>query len=213
MPMPSCEQVNDGCYIDFEGFGPNEHGGSPPPALIGIYNRDGGGKFEQVVFTRAYRWAAEDPGEGYEHEVRYDNGREAYLKKLVKSIRKNKPLFAFSEYEMNVINRILGYNITQRYKNVRKIAACWLDNQGDGFPSPESNKFEDLSAAIGVSLDYTFEKGGLTDRLREVRVYSNTARNWKAAPEAVREKWREVLRYNRSDVMGIHAMMKKMISG
>jgi hypothetical protein len=203
--LPSRRQILNGFYIDFEGFARSEHRASPPPVLIGVY-RDG--HFRQVVFTRAYRWAAEDPG--VEHDVSFCENRDAFLKELVGSVRIKRPLFAFSEHELRVIKGHLGYGITKRYRNVRSIAKRWLNQRVDRYPSPEAFALRDIVRSMGITLECRLPEGGVTSRLRAVREHGSSKRRWAAAPERVRRKWRQVLTHNRSDVLGIRDMMLRM---
>jgi hypothetical protein len=198
MSIPNKRKILAGCYIDFEGFAPNEHRATPPPVLIGIYRE---GEFKQVVFTGAYRWAASDQEFG---NVHYESDRKQYLKELADSTSKGKPLFAYSEHEKNVIEHQIGHQITARYKNVRKIAKSYFNRYPDRFPEAGSIAENSLSAVtqvLGFKLKHKLPRGGVTKRLRNVRQFSDSRKKWAAAPDGIKQQWREVLLHNREDAM------------
>lgn len=209
--LPERAVIDAGCYIDFEGFAPNEHSASPPPVLIGIYNREQGGDFVQVVFNEQYRRAAEDAG--VSHEVVYERDREDFLSTLMSSTRRNRPFFAYSEHELTVLSKILNRrptDIVRRYKNVRSIAKRWLNERTTIYEQPKTHDFNSVAAALGITPPLQFPKGGMTARLRMVREHSGTKSGWKKAPRATRKAWKELLLYNRSDVMTMHEIMQHM---
>lgn len=186
-----------GCYIDFEGFAPNEHQTSPPPVLIGIYREQA---FKQVVFTEAYRWAALDSG--VTHPVEFEPDRNGFLKDLASSIRKTSPVFAYSEHELNVINKCIAYTITKRYQNVRKIAKKCFNKSPERFPgarSIEKHSLSEVARFLNIKLKHKLPVGGVTERLRVVRIYSSSKRKWSSAPVDIKQQWREVLMHNRED--------------
>lgn len=203
--VPAGRQILAGCYIDFEGFAGNEHRTSPPPVLIGMYR---GGEFKQIVFTACYRWAAEDPGVDHDVSLRLD--RDAFIEELVDSAGMNKPLFAYSEYELRVIEKCVGHRITRRYRNVRSIAKTWLNKQAGRYPTPTTFALVDVAESMGIALNLKLPEGGVTSRLREVRDFSSSSKRWSSAPAKIRNKWREVLEHNRSDVTAIREMMMHM---
>ena len=209
--LPDQDVVDAGCYIDFEGFAPNENAASPAPVLIGIYNREQSGDFVQVVFTKKYRWAAQDSG--VSHEVVYDPDRKGFLATLMSSTRTGKPFVAYSEHELKVLSKILKrrqQTIVPRYKNVRSIAQRWLRERPESYEQLETHDLNSVADAMGITPPVQFPTGGMTARLRMVREHSNTKAGWKKAPKAVRKAWRELLLYNQSDVMTMHKMMQHM---
>jgi len=209
--LPDQEIVDAGCYIDFEGFAPNEHAASPPPVLIGIYNREQKGQFVQVVFNKEYRWATEEAG--VPHEVVYGPNRKDFLQTLRSSTRLWRPFFAYREHELKVLTRLLQQppqRIVRRYKNVRSIARHWLGGHSENYERPETHDLHSVAAAMGITPSLQFPKGGMTARLRMVREHSGTKRGWKEAPKQVRNAWKEVLLYNQSDVLTMHKIMQHM---
>lgn len=206
--LPTRENVISGSYIDFEGFAANEHQTSPSPVLLGIFNRNGKGTFEQIVFTKAFRWAAEDAG--VEHPITFCPERVAFLRELVSEVRKAMPLYAYSEHELKVIQRETAVDMTPRFKNVRSIAQRWLNQRKDEHSHPASYALRDVATVMQVEMAGKLKRGGVTDRLRRVREYSKSMKKWQAAPGTVREIWCELLKHNRSDVMGIWEIMNYM---
>lgn len=198
MSLPNQERILAGCYIDFEGFAPNEHRATPPPVLIGIYRE---GEFKQVVFTKAYRWAASD---SEFDNVQYESDRKQYLKELADSTSRGKPLFAYSEHEKNVIEHQIGHQITMRYRNVRKIAKRYFNRYPDHFPEARSitkNSLSSVAQVLGLKLKHKLPLGGVTKRLKNVSEFSQSQKKWAAAPEGIKQEWREVLLHNREDAM------------
>jgi|TARA_B100001964_G_scaffold231115_1_gene285384 hypothetical protein len=209
--LPDQDMVDAGCYIDFEGFAPNEYAASPPPVLIGIYNREQSGDFVQVVFTKRYRWAAQYSE--VSHEVVYEPDRKGFLATLMSSTRRGKPFFAYSEHELKVLSKILEsrqQTLVPRYKNVRSIAKRWLRQRSESYEKPETNDLNSVAAAMGITPPVQFPTGGMTARLRMVSEHSPTRAGWEGAPKAVRQAWKELLLYNQSDVMTIHQIMQHM---
>jgi hypothetical protein len=207
--IPTADKIKHGCFIDFEGFGKNKHRITPPPVLIGLLNEDDDGEFRQVVFTNAYEVAAKDPG--VDHPVEFCDSRNTFLEGLVKE-RIEKPLFAFSEHELALIEKHVGHKITRRFRNVKTIATTWLNQpkQRDSYPKLNSKTLLSVAECMGITLPDKLPVNGITDRLREVREYSSSARKWSTAPESIREKWQEILEHNKSDVMSIRKMMMVM---
>lgn len=206
--LPCQEEIYAGCYIDFEGFAPNEHQTSPPPVLIGIYREE---EFKQVVFTQAYRWAALDSG--VTHLVEFEPDRNAFLKDLVSSTRKKRPMFAYSEHELNVIKKCIGYSIAERYRNVRGIAKKCFNKSPARFPgaqSIENYSLSEVARILTIELKHKLPTGGVTERLRNVRTYSDSRRNWSSAPPDIRQQWREVLMHNREDTRCLFDILSKL---
>jgi hypothetical protein len=206
--LPSSEMIDSGCYIDFEGFGRNEYQKSPSPILIGIFKD---GNFKQIVFTKEYRWAALDPN--VKHLVEYIPNRSQYLSKLVNSIRVKAPLFAYSDYEKNVITNQIGYSIDKRYRNVLSIYKRFRNKKRGSCPLTSPNEKDTLirtTKTLGISLPKKLGKNGVADRLREVRNYSRSRVSWASAPKEVRKKWAEILEHNRSDCICLYDILKKL---
>ena len=203
--LPTRQKILNGCYIDFEGFADNEYQTAPPPVLIGLYR---GGKFEQVVFTARYRWAAEDSG--VDHDVSFYRDRDEFLRRLASSAQVSKPLFGYSEREFKVIQKCVGDRITRRYRNVRSIAIRWLNRPGREYPTPRTRALADVAESMGIAIAFKLPTGEVTSRLKEVRDHSSSARKWSEAPPEIRENWSEVLEHNRSDVFAIRDIMYHM---
>ena len=207
--LPTARTILDGCYIDFEGFGKNKYRLSPPPILIGVYNQGESGEFRQVVFTEKYRFAAEDPR--ISHDVTFCNNRVDFLRELVRSSRKKRPLFGFTEHELEVISKELQQkNIVDRFLNVRSIAQQWHNSRKDRSSAPSDWDLAAAAKTTGIALTSKLPRGGVTSRFRAVREYSSSQKKWAAAPQSIRKKWREILEHNKSDVMSIRKMMMAM---
>lgn len=204
--LPKRDIIDAGCYIDFEGFAGNEYQKFPQPILIGVFR---GRNFRQFVFTKRYRWAALDPD--VSHLVEYRPDRAEYLSELAKSTSKAKPLFAFSEYEKNIIEFQCKHKITKRYKNVLGISKKRFNSRPEAFPKRSSdnpNTLVEITKTLGISIPEKLAKGGVTSRLRDVRNYSYSRQKWAKAPAEIKKKWREVLEHNRSDCECLYEILK-----
>lgn len=186
--LPLQKKIDAGCYIDFEGFAGNEYQKFPPPVLIGVLR---GNEFQQVVFTKKYRWAAQAPDVA--NPVVFEPDRAAYLKKLVAEASGSKPIFAYSEYERNVIKFHIGHDFPRRYRNVRAIAARWFNKNPQSGLKPTSNELHEVALTLGLSMPEKLPRGGITDRLRLVSEYSSSEKKWSMAPPDLRKAWREIL--------------------
>ena len=206
--VPTADKILAGCYIDFEGFGATDDQPPPKPILIGLLNHDGNGSFKQVVFTNNYKACADDAG--VDHEVAFCDDRTTFLNEMVKTSSIAKPIFAYTEYEKNVIETQVGHRITRRYRNVRTIAKRWFNREECPYPKPASQALHDMMQAMGLPLQHKLPKGGVTDRLRAVRDYSSSKKKWDAAPSSVRRQWKEILQHNKSDVTSIFTMMVRI---
>ena len=217
--IPMRSKIANGVYIDFEGFA-NPHQRFPPPVLIGLHcAREGksfGEGFHQVVFTKAFRWAAEDAG--MPHQVVYCEDREGFLGNLVEKSCKSKPLFAFTEHEFGFLEELVGSIVRRRYRNVRLIAKRWCNREVAKGKceaqfldvKPIDWSLREVAGAMGFTLTEKLPTGGVTNRLRKVKEYSHSKASWEAAPAATRRAWREVLKHNREDVRLIYEMMNRM---
>ena len=63
---------------------------------------------------------------------------------------------------------------------------------------------------MGIEPQAKLPEGGATSRLRDVRGYSSSEKNWRPAPLSIREKWVEFLEHNKSDVLAIYEMILHM---
>lgn len=204
--LPTGKQIDAGRYIDFEGFASNPYQKFPPPVLAGVLKD---GYFTQHVFTETFRWAAEDTDLDY--EVIYEPNRKDFLIDLVANTTSQvKPLFAYTDYEKIVIEHHVGHKITKRYRNVRAIAQRCFNQVKERPKFPESYALRDFAESLGLRLPAKLKKGGVTDRLREVRAYSVSRAKWASAPSSVRRAWRQVLEHNKTDVMILPDILKRM---
>jgi hypothetical protein len=208
--LPSAEKIDRGIFIDVEGFAKNSHRLYQPPVLIGVLRRgkDGVETFEQVVFNEAYRYAAEDPGVA--HRVRFEPDRVAYLRELLASSRRSAPLFAFSEHELDVLERETGVNPAPRYRNVRTIAKRWLRRHAPQDRVLRNASLFEIATAMGHPMPEKLPRGGVTAGLRKTATHAKSAKKWHAAPDDVRFSWQQVLEHNRADVRAIKALMAAM---
>ncbi len=98
---------------------------------MGIMGLEENGKFEQIVFTGAYRWAAELSG--VDNEVHFIEDRRGYLENLIQKVSGGRKLFAYSEHEQLMIQAITERNLVKRYVNVRRVAKRWMNQRKHKF--------------------------------------------------------------------------------
>ena len=207
--LPSKRAIEQGFYIDFEGFrGKEEYysSRSQPPLLIGIYTPVDK-HFRQVVFTKAYRFAAENSSTKY--PVTYEKDRIGFLKQLVSESRRNRPLFAFTQHEYRTINDLLGTkSIEKRYRDVHKITKQYLKKQHPDIKRP----FTLLKVAkrLGLRTTDKVEDHSITRRLNKVSEYSCSGKKWKTAPKEIKVMWSEVLAHNKWDCEVMYKALMKI---
>jgi len=206
--FPSKKTIDEGIYIDFEGFAPNLHRNKIPPSLIGIY-RPADDCFRQIVFNDKLKRAVEDTDVGY--PVTFNSEMKSVLIELHSEARKNRPLFAFSEYEYDIIDDEIGSkrSIKKRYRNVNLIAKKYFkDNQPDK-PLPSSL----LEVIERLNLDTTdkVKDHSITTCIRTVKVACKTRKKWEDRDKETRDAWNILLEHNRWDCMIMHKALLKML--
>lgn len=198
---PTLEQIENGLYLDFEGFGGPYN---PDPILCG-YRIGGHGPVKQVVFTQAYKAAAISADSG--SHVEYNPDREGYLENLVSVDGAGRKLFSFSPHETDVIKRILNISVQRRRADVHKFAK-------QAFPQvdrPRTLIKYCQEAGIDVPADYG--RGEVTAKFRLVREWSGSDSKWNAAPEEVKQAWRSILKHNEFDVISMYELMIRIKEG
>ena len=205
--LPSKKTINEGIYIDFEGFAPNSHNKKIPPSLIGIY-RPADDCFRQIVFNNGLQIAAENTDVGY--PVIFSSDIKSFLKQLVSEARKKQPLFAFSEHEYKKIKpRIGSRSIKKRYRNVNLIAKKYFkDNQPD---KPVPSTLLEVIQRLDLDTTDKIEDHTITDRIREVKKHCKSHKKWASAPKEKKKLWHEVLEHNKWDCMIMHKALLKML--
>ena len=212
-------KIANGVYIDFEGFA-NPHQRFPPPVLLGLHCAREGKSFDegfhQVVYTKAFRWAAEDAG--VPHQVAYCEDREGFLRNLVEQSGKSKPLFAFTEHEFGFLEELMGGIVRRRYRNVRLIAKRWCNREVAKGKceaqfldvKPIDWSLREIAEAMGFPLTGKLPRGGVTERLRQVKEHSKSRARWESAPDSVHIAWNEILEHNREDVRLLYDIMNQI---
>ena len=198
--LPSKKTINEGIYIDFEGFAPNQWG-KKDPSLIGIY-RPADDCFRQIVFNNELQIAAENTYVGY--PVTFGSEMKSVLIELHSEACKNRPLFAFSEYEYDIIDDQIGSkrSIAKRYRNVRLIAKKYFkDNQPD---KPLPGNLLEVIERLDLDTTEKIEDHTITDRIRHVKDECTSHKKWASAPKEKKKLWHEVLEHNKWDCMIMH---------
>ena len=207
--LPSKKTINEGIYIDFEGFAPNSHNTKIPPSLIGIY-RPADDCFRQIVFNNKLQIAAENTDVGY--PVIFNSDIKGFLKQLVSEARKKQPLFAFSEHEYKKIKpRIGSRSIKKRYRNVNLIAKKYFKDKEPDKPLP--NNLLEVIERLDLDTTGKVKNQTITDRIREVKGECTSHKKWASAPKEKKILWHEVLEHNKWDCMIMHKALLKMLKG
>jgi hypothetical protein len=192
-------QVEEGLYLDVEGYAPGKKSGPRPPVLCG-HQIGCDGPVIQTVFTRDFVAAAEASG------LETSTDRKAFFLNLMKETQGRK-LFAFSEHEQKVIKQATTYEYRKKYRNVHTVAKRWAKRQLHADSTRDLALIDYLQMAdIEVPADYG--KGRVTDWLREVSVWSTSRKKWKAAPGSTRKAWENILAHNRFDVTSMAKLIK-----
>ncbi len=198
--LPGKRAIEQGFYIDFECFKGKK------PVLIGIYTPMDK-HFRQVVFTKAYRFAAEDMSTKY--PVTYEKDRIGFLKHLVSESRRNRPLFAFTKHEYKIINKLLGTkSIEKRYRDVHKITKQYLKKQHADVKRPFT--LLKMARRLGLGTTNKVEDHSITKRLGKVSAYSCSRQKWNTAPKEIKAMWSEVLSHNKWDCEVMYKALLKI---
>ena len=206
--LPSKKSIDEGIYIDFEGFAPHKKSGKKrPPSLIGIY-RPAGDCFRQIVFNTKLKRAAEDTDVGY--PVIHNSEMGSVLGELVSEARKTRPLFAFSEHEFRVIDKAIGNkrSIKKRYRNVNLIAQKYFADNYSDEPVPCSL----VEVAERLKLDTTdkVKDHSITTCMRTVKDACETRKKWEDRDKETRDSWNILLKHNKWDCMIMYKALLKI---
>jgi len=205
--LPSKKTIDEGFYIDFEGFAPNDWG-EKAPSLIGIYT-PADDCFRQIVFNNGLQIAAENTDVGY--PITFNSDIKSVLEQLVSEARKTRPMFAFSEHEYDKIVYQIGpkRSIEKRYRNVKLIAEKYFKDNEPDKPLPRRL----LKVIERLKLDTTdkVKDQTITDRIREVKKHCKSQKKWASAPKEKKKLWHEVLEHNKWDCMILYKALLKML--
>jgi len=192
-------QVEEGLYLDVEGYAPGKKSGPRPPVLCG-HQIGSDGPVIQTVFTRDFVAAAEASG------LETSTDRKAFFLNLMKETQGRK-LFAFSEHEQKVIKQATTYEYRKKYRNVHVFAMRWMKREFPGQSTRGLALVDYLHTAdIKVPVDYGKDK--VTEWLREVAQHSSSKTKWKKAPASARKAWENILAHNRFDVTSMAKLIK-----
>lgn len=174
--VPTLKEIQEGLYIDFEGFGANQYNRHPPPVLCG-YRFGGEETVKHTVFTQAYRCAAESDETG---QVKYCKDRKEFLRNLLdRQTRGGRgKIFFFSRYEQEQFDAILGIRIRRRLIDLHKVLKIRFP--GVGRPRSLINYCD----AAGIEVPESYGKGEVTERLRIVREFSGSRKKWASLKRA-----------------------------
>ena len=193
---PSLEQIENGIYMDFEGFGNNRYG-KMLPAMCG-YRIGGKGPVRQVIFLRAFKGAAASAN----LEV-WD--REEFIDWLLCELKGGRYLFAFSNHEDEQMKRITGRKKDLKgYKNVLAIAKYHFKDRLDEI---EENTLVNFCKLAGIKVPSDYGKREVTSWMREIKKHSASKKKWMNAPIEIQSKWDLFLAHNKFDITSMYDLM------
>ena len=192
----SLEQIENGIYIDFEGFGKNRFG-EKLPAMCG-YRIGSSGPITQVVFLDALKGAAAKSNLEFWK-------RKEFITWLLCKLKGGRPLFAFSNHEDRQMMKITGRKKSLRgYKNVLAIAKYHFK---DRLNEIEENTLVNFCKLAGIKVPSDYGKREVTGWMREIKKHSNSKKKWANAPAEVQAKWNLLLSHNSFDVTSMFDLM------
>ena len=203
---PALNQIENGLYFDFEGFGKNSYQLFPPPVLCG-YRFGGSGPVKHAVFNKDYRWAAEFDDSGRVSYVGNQNRKGFLMDLLDKQTRGGKKIFFFSGHEPRCFKEILGINIQKRLKDL-------LPVMKKSYPvlTKGNRSLIGYCKLCGIEVPKGYGKGRVTEKFKNVREYSKTKSGWDSAPDKIKKQWKLILDHNRFDVECMYDLFKNLIN-
>jgi len=201
---PNRHEIENGFYLDFEGYK------NSLPALCG-YRIGGTGPVTYVAFTNELKWAAKDSG----IELK---DRHSFYRWLVDEKLKNRVLFAFSEHEDKMLQKMSlpknpgqapRKNRLKRYRNVLTIAKRGFKGKT---PDNFENSLVNFCDLAGIPIGEEYGKGEVTKWLSEVKKYSCSKYKWKSAPQSARDSWQKILNHNAIDVTRMYDLLASINS-
>lgn len=196
--QPSPKQIQEGLYLDVEGFAPRR--GIPRPPVLCGYRIGNEGPVKQVVFTRRYFAAARASG------LETSSDRKHFFLDLMKETQGRK-LFAFTEHEQKVIKQATGFQYRKKYSNVHKFTERWVKREFPG-ESTRGLALIDYLRLAGIKVPANYGKDRVTDWLRAVAQHSSSQSKWKKAPASARKAWDSILAHNRFDVTSMGELIR-----
>jgi len=206
--IPNEKQIEEGLYLDFEGFGANKYNKNPPPVLCG-YRFGGSGPVRFAVFNDKFRWAAEEDISGLVEFIGNGENMKKFLLDLVEQkTRGGKKIFYFSSHEKDEFDRILGIRIRSRLRDVRRIMKKTTPELKHG-----ERTLINYCKLLKITVPRNYGKGKVTEKFKAVREYSKTRSGWSGAAANIKKQWDLILAHNRFDVEAMYhlveAAMKK----
>ena len=199
--FPSLEKIENGVFLDFEGYGRNTHN-TPLPAMCG-YRVGGDGPVVQVVFSKNYSAAAQ--GSKLEFCERGD-----FFKWFLNDLTKGRSLFAYSEHEEKMIRRISGRKKPlKKYENVLTITKKALRDM-NMLPEDCSNSLIEYCELTGITVPGEYGKGQVTAWLDSVKQYSTSRKKWASVTKEARRHWELLLNHNRFDVECMYELLLRI---
>ena len=176
-------EMKRGIYIDFEGLT------SKSPALLGILCED---KFEQVVLQKELASTANE-----DLHLRFEEVTTLLPKLYQKAIQQKRVIIAFTQHEWRISKQYAGVDLSNIYKDARKLAKHWK-NQHLKLDDSSIRSLKDYVKLLGLEYPEDMVKQ-VARRLRKVGKSIRKHEEFSKCPQRVKEEWSKLLEYNRLD--------------
>ena len=177
-------------YVDVEGFKDKS------PSLVGILVE---GVLEQVVLDPRLSAAAIARG-----------CRVSSIEEFARDLRERchtegRKLVGYSEHELRVFAQHAAVDFFDVYRDARMIARKWWIRCRDGEERPKKLKL--YLKSIGYRIPAALSAGQATSWLRSVIDGLGRKRRYRTLTKGVKTKWRDLLRYNAHDCLGMETLV------
>lgn len=178
-------------YIDFEGFEEKS------PTLIGILVED---EFEQVVLDPQLQEAAIAKG------MRQASLKEEIARLVERGKREDRFFAAYSRHELNVVQEFAGVDLSDTFRDARKIAKKWK-NKFHKEAAAGCRSLKDYLAFIGYERGAHLGERKSTSRIKTVKEMLEKRVEFKKLTPTAKAKWTKLLDHNEIDCRGMKALV------
>lgn len=189
----SPDEAKRAIYIDCEGFMDKS------PALIGLLI---GEQFEQVVLDPDLELVAK----AREHRMSSFKTEATRLYEL--SEDESRMIVAYSQHEKNMFLEYAGSDLTNKYRDARKIAVRWKNTLHRDEELP-GRGLKDFLKFIGYHRGSHLGDKKTTSRLRAVRDMIVRRGNYELLTPVAKGKWTKLLEHNLIDCDGMRELVIK----
>lgn len=178
-------------YIDFEGFEEKS------PTLIGILVED---EFEQAVFDPQLNEAAVAKG------MRQASLKEEIPRLVERGKREERFFAAYSRHELNVIQEFAGIDLSDTYRDGRKIAKKWK-SKFHKEAAAGCRSLKEYLSFIGYQRGAHLGERKSTSRIKAVKEMLEKRGEFEKMTPVVKAKWTKLLDHNEIDCRGMKELV------